>query len=56
MSKIETVRAAMMQAMKEKDKPRKDALSSLLAALKAKAIDLVLVLIGMFFLYLGSSH
>lgn len=39
MSKIETVRAAMMQAMKEKDKPRKDALSSLLAALKAKAID-----------------
>lgn len=29
----------MMQAMKEKDKPRKDALSLLLAALKNKAID-----------------
>lgn len=39
MSKIDTVRAAMMQAMKDKDKPRKDALSLLLAALKAKAID-----------------
>ncbi len=39
MSKIETVRAAMMQAMKEKDKPRKDALSLLLAALKSKMID-----------------
>ena len=39
MSKIDTVRAAMMQAMKEKDKPRKDALSLLLSALKAKMID-----------------
>ena len=39
MSKIDTVRAAMMQAMKEKDKARKDALSLLLAALKNKAID-----------------
>ena len=39
MSKIDTVRAAMMQAMKDKDKPRKDALSLLLSALKAKAID-----------------
>ena len=27
MSKIDTVRAAMMQAMKDKDKERKDALS-----------------------------
>lgn len=39
MSKIDTVRAAMMQAMKDKDKPRKDALSLLLSALKAKMID-----------------
>ena len=39
MSKIDTVRAAMMQAMKEKDKARKDALSLLLSALKNKAID-----------------
>ncbi len=39
MSKIDTVRAAMMQAMKDKDKARKDALSLLLSALKAKAID-----------------
>ena len=39
MSKIDTVRAAMMQAMKDKDKPRKDALSLLLSALKSKAID-----------------
>ena len=39
MSKIDTVRAAMMQAMKDKDKERKDALSLLLAALKNKAID-----------------
>lgn len=41
MSKIDTVRAAMMQAMKDKDKDkaRKDALSLLLAALKNKAID-----------------
>ena len=39
MSKIDTVRTAMMQAMKDKDKARKDALSLLLAALKNKAID-----------------
>ncbi|MBR5224231.1 MAG: GatB/YqeY domain-containing protein [Clostridia bacterium] len=39
MSKIDTVRNAMMQAMKDKDKARKDALSLLLAALKNKAID-----------------
>ena len=39
MSKIDTVRAAMMQAMNDKDKARKDALSLLLAALKNKAID-----------------
>ena len=39
MSKIDTVRAAMMQAMKDKDKARKDALSLLLSALKSKAID-----------------
>ncbi len=39
MSKTEQVRAAMMQAMKNKDKPRKDALSGLLSALKNKAID-----------------
>ena len=39
MSKIDTVRAAMMQAMKDKDKARKDALSLLLSALKNKQID-----------------
>lgn len=39
MSKIDTVRAAMMQAMKDKNKARKDALSLLLSALKSKAID-----------------
>ena len=39
MSKIDTVRSAMMQAMKDKDKARKDALSLLLATLKNKAID-----------------
>lgn len=39
MSKIDTVRAAMMQAMKDKDKARKDALSLLLSALKSKQID-----------------
>ena len=39
MSKIDTVRGATMQAMKDKDKARKDALSLLLAALKNKAID-----------------
>lgn len=39
MSKIDTVRAAMMQAMKDKNKERKDTLSLLLAALKSKQID-----------------
>ena len=39
MSKIEEVRTAMYAAMKAKDKERKDALSMLLGALKAKAID-----------------
>lgn len=39
MSKIDAVRAAMMQAMKDKDKARKDALSLLLSALKSKMID-----------------
>ena len=39
MSKIETVRKAMMQALKEKDAPRKETLSLLLSALKNKAID-----------------
>ena len=39
MSKIDVVRATMMQAMKDKDKARKDALSLLLSALKNKAID-----------------
>ncbi len=39
MSRIDEVRALMMQAMKDRDKPRKDALSALLTALKNKAID-----------------
>ena len=39
MSKMEQVRAAMMAALKAQDKPRKDALSLLLSALKAKYID-----------------
>lgn len=39
MSKIDVVRKAMQDAMKAKDKDRKDALSMLLAALKNKAID-----------------
>ncbi len=39
MSRIETVRAEMMAALKNKDKDRKDALSLLLSALKSKAID-----------------
>jgi len=38
-SRIDEVRALMMQAMKDRDKPRKDALSALLTALKNKAID-----------------
>ena len=39
MSKIDTVRAAMVQAMKAKDKARKDSLSMLLSALKNVEID-----------------
>lgn len=39
MSKIDVVRSEMMTAMKNKDKGRKDALSLLLSALKAKWID-----------------
>ena len=39
MSKIDLVRAAMVEAMKAKDKPRKDALSMLLSALKNAQID-----------------
>ena len=39
MSKIDVVRAAMFAALKAGDKPRKDALSLLLSALKARRID-----------------
>ena len=39
MSKMEDVRAQMFQAMKSGEKERKEALSMLLAALKAKFID-----------------
>lgn len=39
MSKIELVRAAMVDAMKAKDKDRKDSLSMLLSALKNAEID-----------------
>ncbi len=39
MGMIEEVRAQMMEAMKNRDKDRKDALSMLLSALKNKAID-----------------
>ena len=39
MSKIDVVRKDMMDALKAGDKPRKDALSLLLSALKAKWID-----------------
>ena len=39
MSKIEEVRAAMVAAMKAKDKETKESLSILLGALKNKAID-----------------
>ena len=39
MSKIELVRAAMVEAMKAKDKDRKDSLSKLLSALKNAEID-----------------
>lgn len=39
MSRIDVVRAAMVEAMKAKDKPRKDALSMLLSVLKNFEID-----------------
>lgn len=39
MSKIDIVRAAMVEAMKAKDKARKDSLSMLLSALKNAEID-----------------
>lgn len=39
MSKIDVVRAAMVEAMKAKDKPRKDSLSMLLSALKNAEIN-----------------
>lgn len=39
MSKTDEIRKAMVDAMKAKDKDRKDTLSMLLAALKNKAID-----------------
>lgn len=39
MSKIELVRAAMVEAMKAKDKDRRDSLSMLLSALKNAEID-----------------
>lgn len=39
MSKIDVVRAAMVEAMKAKDKARKDSLSMLLSALKNVEID-----------------
>lgn len=39
MSKIEVIRAAMIAAMKAKDKARKDSLSMLLSALKNSEID-----------------
>lgn len=39
MSKIEEVRAKMVDAMKSGDKEKKETLSMLLAALKNKAID-----------------
>ena len=38
-SKIDVVRAAMMAAMKSKDKARKDALSMLLSVIKNAQID-----------------
>ena len=39
MSMIDVVRSQMMEAMKNKDKERKESLSMLLSALKNKAID-----------------
>lgn len=44
MSKQELVRAEMIKAMKEKDKPKKETLSLLLAALKNAEIDKIGVL------------
>ena len=45
MSKIDEVRSAMVAAMKAKDKDTKETLSALLAALKNKAIDLILYML-----------
>ena len=39
MSKTDIVRSAMVEAMKAKDKSRKDSLSMLLSALKSAEID-----------------
>lgn len=39
MTKVDVVRKAMIEALKAGDKPRKEALSLLLSALKAKTID-----------------
>ena len=39
MSKIDVIRAAMVEAMKAKDKARKDSLSMLLSVLKNAEID-----------------
>ena len=39
MTKVEVVRKAMMDALKAGDKSRKEALSLLLSAIKAKNID-----------------
>lgn len=39
MTKVDVVRKAMMEALKAGNKPRKEALSLLLSALKAKTID-----------------
>ena len=39
MSRVDVVRAAMVEAMKAKDKARKDSLSMLLSALKNAEID-----------------
>ena len=41
MSKIDVVRAAMVEAMKAKDKARKDSLSMLLSALKNAEIEII---------------
>ena len=52
MSRIDVVRKAMMDALKAGDKPRKEALSLLLSALKAKNIDKRADLTGMSFEFL----